>query len=190
MNTPTPFERELGKLVRLKLGEQTKVVRFADEGEINDVYIVSSLNFPVDGVSSYASVGLSRNMQGIGVKGVKVEIIAACATLTPDFDNLVASCVFDSIKNGSNIVYGASIANVIMQYQISSSLKHVVFVTPFLWHGMDKFLVENEAVFYLMMLPISDNERLYLIDRGIDELEKVFNDKQIDIYDINRPSAL
>jgi hypothetical protein len=190
MNTPTLFERELGKSIRTKFGEKTKVVRFADDDEVNNVFIVSGMNHPIEGVISYGSIGLSRFPQRVEKTELKVEIVAACAAVTPNVDNLVASCVFDSVKNGSRIGYGSCISDIVVQYGISNTLKHVVFVAPFLWHGMDKLTVEGETIHCLMMLPISDAERQYLEARGIDALENVFNEKQIDIFDINRPSVL
>jgi hypothetical protein len=190
MSTPTPFERDLGKFIRSTFGAETKVVRFADDEELNDVFIVSGSNFPIDGVTSYGSVGLSRNAQNAGETVVKVEIVAACATVTPHIDNLVASCVFDSVRNGSSIVYGACIADIIAQYNISDNLKHVTFVAPFLWQGLDKIIVDGQPVHCLMLLPISDAEKDYLGAHGLDALENLFNEKQIDIYDINRPSVL
>jgi antitoxin YqcF len=190
MSTPTPLERELGRSIRSRFGAQTKVIRFADDKEINEVFVVSGNNCPVEGVTSYGSVGLSRNTQRLNAEGVKVEIVAACESKTPNFDSLVASCVFDSVKNGSNIVYGSCIADILVQYQISDTLKHVTFVAPFLWQGLDKISVEGEIIYCLMMLPISDAERQYLNEYGIDALESIFNEKQIDVFDINRPSVL
>jgi antitoxin YqcF len=190
MNAPTHFERDLGKTFRSRFGSETKVVRFGDDGGANDVFIVSGQNCPIPGVTSYASVGLSRNTQPAALKDVKVEIVAACATATPYIDNLVSSCVFDSVKNDSTIVYGACIPNIIVQYGISTTLKHVTFVAPFPWRDLNRVEVEDETVYCLLMLPISDAERRYLIECGIDALEKLFNEKQIDIYDIKRPSAV
>jgi hypothetical protein len=55
---------------------------------------------------------------------------------------------------------------------------------------LDRIVAEGETVHCLMLLPISDAERTYLATRGIDALEKLFEERQIDIYDINRASAL
>lgn len=190
MSTPTPFERELGKTIRSRLGTGTKVVRFADDEEVNEVFIVSGNDCPVGGVISYGSVGLSRKFQHTGAESVKVEIVAACAAVTPYIDNLVASCVFESIKNGTNIRYGSCIADIVAQYRISDTLRHVTFVAPFLWQGLNQLTVDGNEIYCLMMLPVSDAEKRYLEQHGIDALEELFDKMQIDIYDINRASAL
>ena len=190
MKTPTAYEVELGKFVRAKFGQSTKIVRFADDDEKNDVYIATGHDHPIDGVTSYGSIGLSNHEQSSGSTPVRVEIVAACASSTSSIDNLVASCVFDSFKNSSNISYGGCISDVVSQYGISNTLKHVTFVAPFLWDDFDRITLGDRIVHCLLMLPISDAERDYLTNRGIDALERIFDEKQIDIYDINRRSAL
>lgn len=190
MSKPSSFERDLGKAIRSAFGAETNVVLFGDDDGSHDCFIVSGANFPVPGVTSYGSVGLYRTIQEAGAVDVKGEIVAACASATPHIDNLVASCVFDGIKNGKAIVYGAHISDIIVQYGISQNLKHVTFVAPFLWQGLNRFMVSEDVVHCLMMLPISDAEKDYLGSHGIDALEALFDDTQIDIFDINRPSAL
>lgn len=190
MSTPPPFERDLGRAIRAAFGAETKVVRFGDDNGIDDCFIVSGANCPVEGVTSYGSVGLCRTTQRAGTADVKVEIVAACASGTPHIDNLVASCVFESVKNGANIVYGAHISDIIVQYGVTRTLRHVTFVAPFLWRGLNKLDVNGQAVLCLLMLPISDAEKNYLESHGIDALEAIFNDQQIDIYDINRASVV
>lgn len=188
MSAPSAFERDLGRAIRSEFGAATQVVRFGDDGGANDCFIVTGTDCPISGVSSYGSVGLSRKAQKVGTTDVRVEILAACASITPHIDNLLASCVFDSVKNGSNIIYGACIPDIVSQYGISRTLKHVTFVAPFLWQGMNRLTVDGQAVHCLLMLPISDSEKNFLQGHGIEALENLFNEKQIDVYDINRPS--
>lgn len=190
MSATTLFERDLGRAIRSAFGAETKVVRFGDDDGVNDCFVVSGSNCPVDGVTSYGSVGLSRIGQKAGIADVSVEIVAACASGTPHVDNLVASCVFDSVRNGTNVIYGAQIADIIVQYGISQTLRHVTFVAPFLWNGLGKLEFDGRAVNCLLMLPISDAEKAYLDINGIDALETLLNDRQIDLFDINRPSVL
>src|SRR6476620_11291741 len=113
----TTFEIELVKTFRARFGKSTKVWRFGDDEEKNTVIIVSGIDFPVAGVTSYATVGLYKNIQYAGQTEVMVEIVAACATATLQFDNLVSSCVFDSVKNHSSIIYGSCIKNIMPQYE-------------------------------------------------------------------------
>jgi hypothetical protein len=190
MTKPTPFESELGKKIRSKFGQNTRVVRFADDDEENFVFIVSGLDCPTEGVTSYGTVGLYKHLQNAGQAKVSVEIVTACATATPHIDNLIASCVFESIKNRSDIIYGSLLRNILDQYEVSRSLMHVTFVSPFLWEGLNKVVVEDVSIHCLMMIAISDAEALYLESHGIDALERRFSEEQIDLFDINRSSVI
>ena len=190
MSNASPSERAIARKIKAAFGPNTQWGRFGDEGEINDCYVAECLNCPVHGVTSYATVGLSRNHQDAGDKDVLVEVLAACASETPCIDNLVSSCVFDSVRNGSNIVYGTCLSNIIDQYEISKTMRHVVFVAPFLWDDLQQVEIDGSTVYFLMALPISDAEREYLFENGIDALEQKFEEAQIDVYDINRPSSV
>lgn len=190
MMTPTTFEKDLGRLIRSRFGENTKVVRFGDDQEEQCTFIVSGVDCPERGVTSYGSVGLYKAPQRVGGSQILVEIVAACASATANIDNLLASCVFDAIKNRSQVIYGSFIENIALQYGISSTLNHVAFVSPFLWDDLDKLEVEGRSVYLLLMLPISDAELSFLKGNGIDALEKRFSENQIDIFDINRPSVV
>ena len=110
--------------------------------------------------------------------------------MTPHIDNVVASCVFESAGNGTNISYGSYIRDIISQYGISRTLSHATFVAPFLWQGLDRLMIGDQPVYCLMMLPVSDAKVDYLECNGIDALERLFDEEQIDIFDINRPSVV
>lgn len=190
MAMPSNFERQLGRAIQSALGSSIKVSRFGDDDGLHECSVIRAENSPVDGVTSYGSVGLSEDPQSAGSVKMLVEVVAACASSTHNIDNLVSSCVFDSKKNGTDIIYGAYIPDIVDQYQISNTMRHVTFVAPFLWEGLGRINVEGKNVHCLMMLPISDNELYYLQERGVDELERIFEKSQIDIFDINRASAL
>jgi len=187
---PSAFERDLGKSIRSRLGDETKVVRFGDDDGVNDCFIVSGFNCPIEGVTSYSSIGLSRTTQKLGIADVRVELITACASGTPHVDNLMASCVFECFRNGTNISYGSLITNIVSQYRISDTLRHVTFVSPFLWHGFNRLEVGAQDIHFLLMLPISESEKIFAENNGIDALENVFNKAQIDIYDVHRSSII
>lgn len=190
MRAPTPFEREIGITIRAIFGINTKVVRFGDDKQENDVFIVSGIDRPVKGVSSQSSIGLTHKVKNSLPQDIKIEIVAASATETPNIDNLVASCVFESIKNELKLVYGACIPNIIEQYKISNTMKHATFVSPFLWEDLNTVEVDGEKIYFLMLLPISDAEKVYLEEKGIEALENLFHENQIDIFNINPPSVL
>ncbi|MCC6983622.1 MAG: suppressor of fused domain protein [Bauldia sp.] len=155
---------------------------------------MSGINYPIQGVTSYGSVGLSRVEQYSGRTPVWVELLGVCASNVKDFDNLIASCAFFSINDKYNLTYGTFVEKILDEYRMSRTLHHVTFIHPFIWdefgNGFTRATVAGKDIHWLMVLPISDMELKYLKKQGIDALENLFAEKQIDVYDINRPSAI
>lgn len=190
MRKPTEYEQKLGQFVRNQFGNSTKVVRYGDDDGDRDIFLVTGENVPVDGVTSYGTVGLSLVAQQFLGQEIFVELLGACASATSEFDNLMASCVFESVKNRSPIIYGSCLKNIIDQYKLSSTLRHVTFVSPFLWDDFEMRTVFDKDVHWLVALPISDVELVFLEERRINELENLFESQQIDAFNINRASSI
>jgi antitoxin YqcF len=189
MRQPDPYELALGRHVRARLGGATRVVRYGDDYGEHDMFLVSGVDFPDAGITCFGTVGLSKHEQAFGDKTVRVELVGACASTTPHFDNVMSSCVFEHLRNGTPIVYGSVIENILDQYDMSRTLRHVTFVAPFLFDGFDPAKIEAVEVHWLMAVAISDDELALLRSQGIDVLEDRFEAAQIDVYDINRSSV-
>ncbi len=190
MRQPDSFELATGRYIRARLGAATRVVRYGDDHGEHDLFLVSGLDHPNSGISSYGTVGLSKRPQRLGENTVNVELIGACATATPHFDNVMASCVFEHVRNGTPIVYGSAIEGVLDQYSISASLRHVTFVAPFLFEDFGPATIEGVKINWLLAVPIADAELALLREKGIDALEDRFEKAQIDLYDIDRKSCV
>ena len=190
MRQPDTFELSVGRYARERLGAATKVVRYGDDYGERDMFLVSGADFPDYGVTSYATVGLSKIAQHVGEKQVHVEILGACASDIDGFDNVISSCVFDSVRNKTNIVHGSHVVDIISQYSLSNTMKHIVFVSPFLFPEFEKIRIDEIDIYWLMAIPISDDELEFLVMHGVDALEDEFERAQIDIYDIQRASCV
>jgi antitoxin YqcF len=190
MRDPTESERLLGRHIRATFGGTTRVVGYGDDDGRQDVFLVSAEDIPTRGVTSYGTVGLFNTPQPFQDKRVFVEILGACASATRPFANLIGSCVFESRKNGTPVVHGGVMPGILDQYEMSNTLRHVTFVSPFLWDGFKPFPLEEKEIHWLLALPISDGERGFLGANGIDALEALFEERQIDLFDINRLSAV
>lgn len=69
-------------------------------------------------------------------------------------------------------------------------MKHIYFTTPFLWNNLPGLELEDKVITWLMAIPISDNEFDFLIQNGSESLEGLFEEKNINIFDINRKSII
>lgn len=189
MTQPTSREIDIGRFARSVFGGETAVRRFGDDDGKASLFLASGMDCPIAGVTSYATVGLSNCAMEYDGREVRVELVGACASTIPGFSNVIASCAIERIKNGTPITYGSSIAGILDQYNLSDSMRHLTFVAPFLWDGFVAGAFEDITVHWLQAIPISDGELQLLKSEGVDRLERLFEQAQIDVFDINRATV-
>lgn len=173
------------------LGGKPKVNRYWDYLEDKNVDIMKCMDVPQKGVQSCATIGLNNTDIGLknGEKKLRVEILGASDVLIENFENIVASVVFH-IMDSHKCYPGYIVENIISQYIPESDMKHILLTDPFLWQNTESLLKEDICVAWLMMVPISESEYWYAKKSGVEKLEKVFEEKEIDIYNIHRKTVI
>ncbi|MCP3940006.1 MAG: suppressor of fused domain protein [Desulfobacteraceae bacterium] len=179
-------------LVQAFEGKPT-VRRFLDEKGKQYVDILTCSDRPEKGVSSYSTIGLSDTplLKNGSEYPTRIEIIGVCGTAFSGFDNVLATTAFCIINSKWFCYPGAIFPNVLSMYDISSTMRHFIFVPPFLWEDKLKTItIGNKTIAWLLAVPISDEERQFAEEKGSDALENLFEEKQIDIYDLERASVV
>lgn len=168
-----------------------KILRFADEEEVKTVDLMMCENCPDAGITSYGTIGLYNCNIGLTYedKPLRMELLAACASSIEDFANIVTTAAFE-IMDRKNAYPGYIINDIVSLYIDNSDMEHILLTYPFLWGDVHNSVFEDITVAYLMAVPISDKEKEYCLQNGLDALESIFEKKQIDIYNIHRGSAL
>lgn len=123
-------------------------------------------------------------------KDLRVEFIGACAAQYEQFPNIMSSCAFNIINSQYSCNPGTVYPDVIKAYYDEIDMKHVMLVTPFLWGDIPDIETDNKLINWLMLVPISEEEFQFLKDNGSDALEKLFEEKEIDICNLERKSIL
>ena len=86
---------------------------------------------------------------------------------------------------------GTIFPDVVDMYGCSTTLKHLMFVSPFLWdEKLETLELPSKTVDWLLAVPISEMEYQFAQAEGSGRLEDLFEEYQIDIFDINRPSVV
>lgn len=174
-------------------GGKPSVAAYWDEDEKNSVDLLACKDRPQRGVTSYSTIGLSDSaifIDGIEID-LRVEFVGACANTATDFASIVSTAAFCVINSKWSCSPGAIFPNVVDMYGCSKTLKHVMFVTPFLWGGrLETLDLPSKKVAWLLLVPISDSEYQYALSEGSSKLEEMLELHQVDIYDINRPSVV
>lgn len=167
------------------------VKRCWDLLEEKNIYILKCFDIPQKGVQSCGTVGLNNTDIGLQSSGreLRVELLGASDVKIEKFEQIIASVALDVMD--SHKCYPGYIAeNIISQYIAESDMKHVLLTDPFLWENTESLLIENTYIAWLMIVPISHAEYEFAKKSGVDELEKIFEKNEIDIYNIYRRSVI
>ncbi len=86
---------------------------------------------------------------------------------------------------------GVVFPSLVSQYRISSTLEHLLWVPPFPWEQLGAVDPgEGPMVHWLLGVPISEAERRFLLDRGFDEFEALMARREVEYFDLQRPSVV
>lgn len=185
--------KTIAKMASQAFGGERKVYRYWDNDDNSSVDILSAVNRPYEGITSFSTIGLSNHSINYVVeeKPLRIEIVGACATKTEYFPNVLSTCAFNIINSGYSCAPGTIFRGVINMYYKNSEMEHVMFAPPFLWdESLKRIDFPNKLVVWLLAVPISEKEYLFAKENGTDQLESLFEDEQIDIFDIERGSVL
>jgi antitoxin YqcF len=185
--------KQIAKIVAKAFGGTPRVTRFRDENDQNFVDVLSCSDRPQRGVTSFGTVGLSGHplyRNGLEYKA-RVEFVGACGSGFGGFDNALASAAFCVINSKSFCFPGAIFPGTISAHGCSQTLEHFLFVSPYLWEKeLEATSIEAKTVAWLLAVPISEAERKYAEEHGAQELEKMLEREQIDIFNLSRPSVV
>jgi hypothetical protein len=184
----TPTAKLAAKELFRTWGRRPRIVRHWDERENYSIAVAECENSPIDGVTAVGTVGLSDRDLGMGP--VRVELIGAFPAVFEHGPNVAATCAFNAFKDGVPTRPDAIHPHVLSLYLPEPTLPHIMMVDPFLWHeGPETLVCDDFQIAWLMMVPISEKERLFAEQKGPDVLTSLFERHQIDIYDLYRASV-
>jgi antitoxin YqcF len=119
-----------------------------------------------------------------------VEFLGACASAYDQFANVVSTAALNVIKDQWFVYPGRIFPGAVATYYPDFTMKHLLFVPPFLWDELVQTQeFPDKTVAWLLAVPISENEMRYASTNGPDALEELFEQEQIDAFDLERPSV-
>jgi antitoxin YqcF len=169
------------------------VQSYWDEAKENWIDIVACPDSPSQYVSSYGTIGLSDFSIHKEIDGIPlgIEIVGMCDTRFERFPNIISTCAFNIILDHATCSPGIIYKDMIEMYMSETSMKHILFVPPFGWNTELRTLhFPTKKVAWLLAVPISEEEFQYAKDKGVDALETLLEEKQIEYYDLDRESTL
>lgn len=196
MSAISQHRKRVARYLTRAFGCEGAIHRHVDEDGGHQIDVLSCADVPTPGVTSYATVGLSEaTLQGRARPlTFGVEIVAACRSDVFDFPNLISTAAFHVLRDGWLCAPGSIFRQVVGMYDLSETLNDVFFVSPFLW-GTDLTSAEFEPegpamparrVAFVQMVPVAPSETAHCEEHGPQSLEQIFENRQIDVFDIQR----
>ncbi|RZS37448.1 suppressor of fused protein SUFU [Herbihabitans rhizosphaerae] len=173
--------------------EKPPVIHYWDDNRNSSVHVLSAADRPTDGVTSYGTVGLSNHPMLVDGEEfhARVEVLGACASDIEYFGNVMSTAAFNVINSGASVLPGAVHAGAIAMYDENVTMKHLLFAPTFIWGDEPHTMyLRDKTVAFLFAVPISDAELEYAEENGTEQLEDMFEQNEIDVFDIDRPSVV
>lgn len=170
-----------------------KVLEYTDQNGVSKIDVYIGENRPYEDVTTYSTIGLSNYDIGLKSnddKDIRVEFIGACESKFAKFGNILSSCAFNVINDHFSCQPGTIYPNVVNEYYDDLSMKHILFTDPFLWENLEYIETPGSHITWLMTVPISNNEFEFAKNNSVEELENLFAEKEINIFDLNRESVI
>jgi hypothetical protein len=169
--------------------------RYWDARDKNPIDMITWQNRPERGLACMLSINLSYYPlfeYGELCKQGKIEIMAVCPTDDEYlWKSIIATSAYCVINGKWFAAQQVIFPNVVQIHNITSELKHIFFDIPFLYpKELSCSLINNIKTGWLMAIPISDAEYQYAIDHSVEDLGKLFEEKQIEYWDLYRKSIL
>ncbi len=187
-------QKDVAKHTAVALGVvEPPVSRYLDANQRSEVFILRAVDRPQDGVTAFATVGLSDHplIYKGDEFGTRAELVGACGSTFANFDNVLATLAFCVINSHWFCAPGVIFPDVMEMHKASSTMRDIYFAHPFLWDDrLRSTQIGGRTIAWLLAVPVSRSESEFAQRNGPQALEKLFESKEIDIFDLNRPSVV
>ncbi|WNF22685.1 suppressor of fused domain protein [Mesobacillus jeotgali] len=172
-------------------GDNPSVHKYWDDNHKSSIDILSVKSREFNDVVLRSTIGLSDYSMGYEDVFLPLRIEIVGASDLNCFSNVLATCAFNIINTKFECSLGSIFKDVINMYLPDSPMSHILFVSPFLWGEKLKTLdFKSKKVGWLMAVPISEAEKSYADEQGFEALEDLFEQAQINVFDLERESIL
>lgn len=183
----TENSKSLAESLAAVFGGRPKVFSYWDEPETSCVHVLSCKDSYQKNVTSYATLGLSdyRLWEGFGV-----EFVAAFGGSFDGAPNIVSTAAFCVINSGWKPHPGAIFYDIVGMYYPTGPMQNLLLADPFLWRDMRTLELSGRKIAFLHLVAISEAEARFHESEGYDALAVKFEEAQIDVFNLGRPSVV
>ncbi len=173
------------------IGGTPKVSRYYNDDESKEIDIMVCRDSIYKDTLVFSTIGLCQYDIGLKVekRDLRVELLSIGNKKDEKWANILASTAFEVMDTGS-CGYGAIIQSVVREYFPCSSLEHVLLLSPAFWDNYDTLSDDETIVAWLQLLPISESERQFVLTNGVEKFDKLLEEKETDVLDMERLSII
>lgn len=159
----------------------------ADETISVDIMTCADENFSI---TTLSTIGLSNVDIGKEIDGkpLRVELLMLGDSHEEIFENILASVAFQ-IKENQYCDFGLVIENVIKPYVSDTTVNHILLMQPVFWEKYSPCVLDGNIVAWLLAIPISEDERNYIAQNGVDKFDVFLEKSNVDLIDLRRNSV-
>jgi len=166
--------------------EPETIYKHADADEGHHVDILSCKDRPSPGLVSYSTLGVHLVPNLLHDEDFRVELAGIAEDSVGKFSNLLATAAFYVIKDRWHVSEGVVFEELVATYKLSKTLQHLMWVEPHEWEELAGVDVGGLIINWMLAVPISESERLYLLDNGYNRLQELFIDREVEYWDLKR----
>lgn len=170
------------------IGGTPEVFSYYNDEETVSVDIMTCMdeNFSVTTLSTIglSNVDIGKEIDG---KSLRVELLMLGDAHKEIFANILAAVAF-RVKENQYCDFGLIIENVIEPYVSDTTVNHILLMQPVFWEKYSFLVLDENIVAWLLAIPISEDERSYIDQNGIDKFDKLLEHSNVDFIDLNRSS--
>lgn len=176
---------------RAFIGGTPSVFAYYNSDRKKSIDILTSSGTQYAKVDIFSTLGLSNVDIGLtsDKKQVRVELIGVSTAGDEICANILATACFE-IMDKKECYFGMILPDIVSEYDQNSETKHIMLLSPVFWDGYHSLETEEEIVTWLLCVPITDAEKVYVEENGIDSFEDILSQQDGDITDRTRKSFL
>jgi hypothetical protein len=184
----SPENKRIARYVADAFGGDCRVDEYANDSENLFVGVLRCADQPQTGVTSYSTIKLSDHPMTDGVQEfpTRLELAGVCMSTATWFPNVLASAAFTIMQSEGVYRPGTVLQDLVHRYH-PSELRHLYLTAPFLWERKLTTLdCGTKKVSWLLAVPISETERVYLLAHGDNAFERLLERERADFANPDR----
>ena len=183
--------RDVYRFTRSFVGGKAEVYAYYDAKKTKSIDIMTSSDTMYTKVDVYSTIGLSETDIGLraGSRRLGVELIGVSDKGDEIMANILATVAFE-VMDKKDCFWGKVFSDAVSAYDDTYDAKHIVLLSPEFWEGYHQLETPKEVIAWLLLVPISDAEKSFIDQNGINAFEDVLARQNTDITDRKRKSFI